>query len=89
MKIYEALHNPSCCESAAYTISIHKTKLGAYRAIKASKLDAWEEWLEHHRYSKKHEMKSRLEYKNYTIHSDEYKFDFDKWWGISETILND
>jgi len=93
MKIYEALYNPSCCESASYTLSVHRTKLGAYKAIKASKLEAWNKWLEHHKWGKKKDFKNRIEYGKdgyvFPIHSDKYKFDFDQWWGIAETELLD
>lgn len=92
-KIYIALHNPSCCESAAATISVHKTKKGAYKAVKASKLEAWYEWLEHHTNSKRQDFKSRMEYSKegyvYPLHSDRFKFDFDQWWGIAEDELLD
>ena len=34
MKIYEFLYNSDCCESAAHTMSLHKTRSGAERAMK-------------------------------------------------------
>jgi hypothetical protein len=89
MIIYEALYNPSCCESAPCTISIHKTKLGAYMAIKRSKIEAYTEWYNMHIRGKKESFKTAKKYGMLKIHSDEYKFDFDKWWGILETELLD
>lgn len=89
MKIYEALYNPSCCESSSMTMSVHKTKKGAYKAIRAHKEEEYNNWLECHRGYKRAEFKSMQQYGIKKIHSDEYKYDFDKWWGISETELLD
>ena len=89
MKIYEALYNPSCCESASHTLSVHRTKLGAYKAIKAYKIEVYNEWLERHRRGKRNDFKRMAEYGIRAISTDKYKFDFDQWWGISETELLD
>lgn len=83
--LYTALYNPSTCESAPATISIHRTKLGAYRAIRKSKEEIYERWLESHRWRK-----SRYNSKDtMRLHSDRFKFDFDQWWGIGELEILD
>lgn len=89
MKIYKAIYCPSEHENAPCTLSLHCTKLGAYKAIRQSKIKAYEEWLDRHRRTKKRAMKYRGIHNQIAIHSDEYKFDFDQWWGISETELLD
>lgn len=44
MKVYQFLYNDFVWESAAYTISIHRTLAGAYKAMRAHRLAKYEEW---------------------------------------------
>lgn len=71
MKVYEFLYNSDCCESAASTMSIHKTKKGAEMAM------------EFHKAEKKREYDELYddEYK------EDFDWDFDQWWGVRETNL--
>lgn len=71
MKVYEFLYNSDCCESAASTMSIHKTKKGAEMAM------------EFHKAEKKREYDELYddEYK------EGFDWDFDQWWGVRETNL--
>lgn len=74
MIIYEALHNPMTEESSPYTISIHKTKEGAERAINDSK----------------DKVKSDHERLYADDPDDEpFSWDTFHWWGIKETKLLD
>lgn len=70
--IYEFLYNSSCCESAAATKSIHKTKKGAEMAMEFHKNERLKEWEE--------------ECKQYPP-AKEFPFDYDQWWGINESEL--
>lgn len=44
MKIYEALYNPMTEEGGDVTLSIHRTKVGAKKAIQKSKNEAKKEF---------------------------------------------
>ena len=75
-KVYQFIYNYSCCESAAYTISIHKTRKGAEMAMEFHKNETKVNWL-----------KDKI--KNLNEFNDEYPWDFDQYWGIKETELLD
>ena len=76
MKIYEALYNPSKCESASYTLSIHRTIEGAEKAIKAHKDSMkWE-------HDNECEMMKKEGLTPYT-----FEWDNDLDWSINETEL--
>lgn len=75
-KIYEALYNGSVCESAAHTISIHKTPEGAEKAIEEHKEWTKREW-------------EKLYEDDEDEDREEFPWDFDQWWGIRETELLD
>lgn len=70
--VYEFLYNSDCCEGAASTISIHKTKKGAEMAMEFHKNEKLKEW--------------EKECKEYPP-AKEYPFDFDQWWGVRECEL--
>ena len=70
--VYEFLYNSDCCEGAASTISIHKTKKGAEMAMEFHKHEKLKEW--------------EKECKEYPP-AKEYPFDFDQWWGVRECEL--
>ena len=70
--VYEFLYNPSCCESTAVTMSIHKTKKGAEMAMEFHKAEKQRQW---------EEMQKLDEDKN------EFNWDFDQWWGVREREL--
>lgn len=75
MVIYEFLFNWSTCESAAETISIHKTLAGAYRAMRAHRLAACVEYRE-----------ERLRFGTDFL-TRRHKYDDWKWWGIRKRTL--
>lgn len=68
--VYEFLYNSCTCESAAATVSIHKTLKGAYNAMRKHK---WDACVEH-----------REEYLTWGKGYFTFKLNFDawKWWGI-------
>ena len=70
MIVYEFLYSDSVCESAAQTISIHKTWLGATNAMQMHMLKEKEEY-------------ERLFGMDSDFNIEEYKED--KHWGIIET----
>lgn len=77
MKVYEFLYCPCCHESAFATISIHRTKAGAYKAMRNHRTSAYLEWYE-----------DRMRFGKTPIFS-EYPYDFGKDWMIREIELND
>lgn len=70
--VYEFLYNSSCCESAAATMSIHKTQKGAEIAMEFHKNEKLKQWEE--------------ECKQYPP-AKEFPFDYDQWWEINESEL--
>ena len=66
------LYNSDCCEGAASTVSIHKTKKGAEMAMEFHKNEKLKEW--------------EKECKEYPP-TKEYPFDFDQGWGVRECEL--
>lgn len=44
MKVYQFLHNDFVWESAAHTVSIHRTIAGAYKAMRTHRLAEYEKW---------------------------------------------
>lgn len=75
--IYEFLYNSDCCESAAATISIHKTKKGAEMAMEFHKAEKQKQW---------DEMR-KLDESNDPEYWKEFEWDFDQWWGVRECEL--
>ena len=75
--VYEFLYNSDCCESAAATISIHKTKKGAEMAMEFHKAEKQKQW---------DEMR-KLDEENDPEYWKEFKWDFDQWWGVRECEL--
>ena len=75
--VYEFLYNSDCCESAAATISIHKTKKSAEMAMEFHKAEKQKQW---------DEMRKLYE-ENDPEYWKEFKWDFDQWWGIRECEL--
>ena len=75
-KVYLFLYNPCIWESSFCTISIHKTKLGAYRAMREHKLKCYEEYKK---------IENRFKNNKFFAH----KFGEDECWTIkSQEILN-
>ena len=70
--VYEFLYNPNTYESAARTVSIHKTRRGAKKAIELQKEKALKEY---------EEVCNRLP------DEKDFPFGYDQWWGIRESIL--
>lgn len=64
-------------ESSARTISIHQTKLGAYKGLRAFILKHWQEF-------RQHEI-----WRNQIFPERDYRFKFGahEWWGIEEMEL--
>jgi len=83
MIVYLFEYNPCTYESAASTLSVHKTEEGAYKA------------LEEHQEKKREEYQNKIEWelKEYpgllksarTYHPD--KFGESEWWGVTEVKL--
>lgn len=75
MEIYEFLY--CCCtfESSYATMSLHKTKSGAYKAMKAHKVSEFMEWYD----------KRSLYGKDHTG----FNYDFGKDWAIGKQELLD
>lgn len=48
MICYQFLYNPCIHESGSITISIHLTKKGAWDALKAHKIERYNDWLRLH-----------------------------------------
>ncbi len=63
------------CESSYATISLHRTKLGAYKAMKKHKLDKFTEWYNERSLNGKE--------------SSIYPYNFDQDWDIDEVMLQD
>ena len=76
MKVYQFLYNSDCCESAAHTVSIHRTKKGAEMAMEFHKNEIKTKWEE-----------EQKEYKTLGLELDTLPWHFDQWWGIQETEL--
>ena len=70
--VYEFLYNPSIHESAAQTVSIHKTRRGAEKAMELHKEKALKE------YEEVCEM---------LPDEKDFPFGYDQWWGVRESIL--
>ena len=70
--VYEFLYNSDCCESAASTISIHKTKKGAEMAMEFHKNEKLKEW--------------KQECKEYPP-AKEFPFDFHQDWSVRKSEL--
>lgn len=78
-KVYEFLYNSDTYESAAATISIHKTIKGAEMAMEFHKAEV----------KKEYETSFGSESKEYQKWLKDNPFDSDKWWGIRETNLEE
>ena len=76
MTIYEFLYNSCTCESAAATISIHRTLKGAYEAMRKHR---WDTCIEDR------EMKLR-----FGNHGSLKRWHYDswQWWGIRKRQLS-
>ena len=70
--VYEFLYNPSIHESAAQTVSIHKTRRGAEKAMELHKEMALIEY---------EEVCNRLP------DEKDFPFGYGQWWGVRESIL--
>ena len=70
--VYEFLYNPSIHESAAQTVSIHKTMRGAEKAMELHKEMALKEYEEEC---------------NRIPDEEDFPFGYDQWWGVRESIL--
>jgi hypothetical protein len=46
MQVYQFIYTDSIYESAMYTVSLHKTKAGAYKAMRDFLLKDYNEWRE-------------------------------------------
>jgi hypothetical protein len=75
MTVYAALYNPMYHESAAYTLSLHLTKLGAYRAMQKHKWEVWEKEMADNRATERR-WRTKLD-----THFNPFSF---MWWGIKQ-----
>jgi hypothetical protein len=73
--VWEFLYNSSCCESSSATMSIHRSQKGAEMAMEF------------------HKAEIKKNYDRVNEDDEEYKqdfpFDYDQWWGIRATSLQD
>lgn len=74
MKVYLFQYNYCVYESGYVTMSIHRTKAGAYKAMRKHRVDEFYEWYN-----------SRIMYGKYS----QFPYDFGKAWKISEETLID
>ncbi len=74
MKIYEFLYCGCIYESSYATVSLHRTKLGAYKAMRKHRLDTFNEWYN-----------SRIIYGK----SSRFAYDFAQGWALGEQTLED
>ena len=76
MIIYEFLYNSCTCESAAATMSLHRTLKGAYDAMRKHRWDVCVE-----------DRNEQIRYGKDWIMSRFHKYDDWKWWGIRKRVL--
>jgi hypothetical protein len=74
--VYVFLYNDSCCESAAYTISVHRTRKGAEKAMEFHKSEMKKAWEEDEKLWKENDP-------NYV---NEFAWNYDKAWFVKEII---
>ena len=74
--VYEFLYNSDCCESAAHTVSIHRTKKGAEMAMEFHKNKKLKKWENEQKENEKH-----------GLTKDPYPWHFNQWWGVLESKL--
>lgn len=73
MSVFAFLYNSNCHESSARTISLHKTKAGAYKAMRK------------HRVAECVDRRERkIEFGRGRLYGREYQYDDFCWWGIEE-----
>jgi len=77
--VYEFLYNSSCSESTSHTMSIHKTKKGAEMAMEFHKAEKQREW----------EKMRKIDEPKDPEYWKEFKWDFDQWWGVRETKIEE
>lgn len=75
--IYAVLHNPMIMESAATTLSVHKTLAGAYKAMKAHMIAVYNE-----------EREFELRYGRKGLWPARKYLDW-QWWGIEKIELHE
>lgn len=80
-KVYEFLYNSSCCESAAATISIHKTPKGAEMAMEFHKNEIKAKYEED--YPKDSKDKDIIYMRKH------FTWDWDQYWGTREANLEE
>lgn len=78
MKIYEALYTSCIYESDMYTLSIHRTKEGAEKAVQ-----------EHKDVMKKEHDDANITYQKLGLELSQHEWDVHKGWDIAETELLD
>ena len=77
LKIYKVMYCSCIYESGYTTVSLHRTKLGAYKSMRKEILDEWDSYLE-----VIHNFKDQFKYK--LDHPLEYQR-----WAIEEVIVED
>lgn len=85
-QVWEALHSYPTVESDAYTISLHKTRKGAEKVIKESKVEIKKEYDADTRFFRKTETKKVFN----LMYADREKANSWRelhWWGIKKTSI--
>lgn len=72
--VWQALHNPMIEESTSHTISLHRTRKGAEKVIKASKVYVKERYKKLYR---NHRVKPRSGWRGF------------HWWGVNKIEIED
>lgn len=82
MKLYEALYNCMIHESSAATLSLHRTKEGAEKAIEEHKAEVKKEWENRREIMRTTETKETYD----AFHGDDEPDEWAvfQWWGIGE-----
>lgn len=77
-KVYEFKHNDCIWESSPFTVSIHRTPKGAYKAMRKYIMEAYTQWYD-----------ERMLYGKDSAFGTIDKFGTHEWWGIKCTELHE
>lgn len=81
MRIFRVLFNPFIHESGSVTLSIHRTREGALKAMTKHQEETKQRHEEHVKYMKDHDL--------YDSELYEHPWDADKEWSVNEIELED
>lgn len=81
MRLYEALYNCMIHESSSATLSLHRTKEGAEKAIEEHKAEIKKEWEDRRENMRKTETKEMYDAFHSSDEPDQWAVF--QWWGVS------